>query len=93
MQTSFEGVITEYLYDDALHGTGRLREKRFYENQDDYDNALISESQTMTYDAFGREVSVVWDRTVSNPGSSIDTWTNQFDVQGRLIRVDRQQAS
>ena len=89
LQTSFEGVITAtaYLFDDGLHGTGRVKEKRFYKKQADYDNALISESQTMTCDAFGREVHVAWNRTVSNPGSNIDTWTNQYDVQGRLLSV------
>jgi RHS repeat-associated protein len=88
LHVSFEGVITEFLYDDSSNGTGRLKEKRFYADQADYDNALISESQTMTYDAFGREVSVVWDRTVSNPGSNVDTWTNEYDQQGRLLRVE-----
>ena len=26
LQTSFEGVVTEYIYDDAEHGTGRVKE-------------------------------------------------------------------
>ncbi len=88
LQTSFEGIITEYVYDDALHGTGRDSERRFYQTMEDYTNGLVSESQTMTYDAFGREVSMVWQRDIIQTGASIiDIWTNQFDVQGRLIRV------
>ncbi len=63
-------------------------ERRFYRTMEDYTNGLVSESQTMTYDAFGREVSMVWQRDIIQTGASIiDIWTNQFDVQGRLIRV------
>ena len=41
----------------------------------------------MTYDAFGREVSTVWDRDLTQSGTTVDTWTNEYDQQHRLIRT------
>ncbi len=49
----------------------------------------VKETQTFVYDAFGREVSTVWNSFGEPLGVSprSDVWTNQYDDQNRLIRV------
>jgi RHS repeat-associated protein len=89
LETSFEGVVTEYLYDDAFHGTGRLYQKKFYASEAAFNAGTVKETQTITFDAFGREISTQWTSTGEPGGVSprSDVWTNQYDVQGRLLSV------
>ncbi|MCP4783719.1 MAG: hypothetical protein GY903_21390 [Fuerstiella sp.] len=93
LHISFEGVVTEFIYDDdpsaalSVPDTGRLYQKNFYVDEAAHDAGVISETVSMMYDAFGREVSTVWDRLVSVPGTVVDTWTNTYNDLGQLARV------
>ncbi len=52
LEISFEGVITEYLYDDGFHGTGRLYQKKFYASEAAFNAGTVKETQTLTFDVF-----------------------------------------
>ncbi|MCR9202079.1 MAG: putative Ig domain-containing protein [Planctomycetaceae bacterium] len=90
---SFEGVVTEYIYDDdptlatSVPDTGRLFQKRYFRNEADFIAGSVSETITMTFDAFGRETTTVWDRLPATPGVVVDIWTNTYDDLGRLASV------
>ena len=81
LHVSFEGVVTQSVYDPA---TDRLSEQRFFDNLTDYDsgNGTPAEVWAYTYDAFGREVEVT--QTV---GSAVRTVTKTYDAQRRLTEV------
>ena len=89
LHTSFEGVVTQYIYDDdplltVTNPAGRLAEKRFYDDATAYANGSGTPSETWsyTYDAFGRE------RTVTQTaGAASLTVTNTYDDQGLLVSV------
>jgi YD repeat-containing protein len=52
-------VVTQLVYDDGTHRTGRLVEKKFFDNLVAYNNGAGTPTETVayTYDAFGRRVS------------------------------------
>src|SRR5207247_1402069 len=80
LQVSFEGVVTQSIY-DAL---GRLAEQRFFDNLSSYNNGAGTPAEVWTYkhDAFGREVEVTQTR-----GSAVRTVTKAYDGEGRLTRI------
>lgn len=87
LHISFEGVITQYIYDDL---SGMLVEQRFFANETDYANGsgTPSEIWTSKYDAFGRQIEIIQDsdgdlQTVNDQRVT----TNVFDNQGRLSQV------
>ena len=86
--TSFEDVLTEYIYDDNLAGQplpdGRLTEKHFTASGE----SSVSESITMTYDAFGQDIEMQWDRDLANPGTDVASWSSEYDEHRRLIRTE-----
>ena len=88
--TSFEGVVTQYFYDDGPIGGGRLLQKKFYATVAAFNAGTIKETQSFVYDAFGREVSTAWASFGEPLGVSprSDVWTNQYDNQSRLISVN-----
>ncbi|MEL7267771.1 MAG: hypothetical protein AAFP69_23585 [Planctomycetota bacterium] len=55
--TSFEGIVTENLYDEI---TGRLWAMNYYANADDFAAGLISQRDETSFDALGRTTS--WTR-------------------------------
>jgi len=57
LHISFEGVVAEHVYSDT---TGRLIEKRFFDNLLQYDHGAGDPSEVWTYtrDAFGRVLHV-----------------------------------
>lgn len=65
-----------------------MYQKRFYADQAAFDAGTVSETITMTHDAFGRELTTVWDRMATTPGLVVDIWANTWDEHGRLIHVD-----
>lgn len=83
LAVSFEGVVTEFVYDEE---TGRLSEQRFFDNLTVYDDGegTPGEVWSFTYDAFGREVEV--ERNVTG-GSSSSVLTS-YDAQGRAVRIE-----
>ena len=82
LHVSFEGTVTERVYDPD---NGRLAERRFFDNLTAYDNGAGTPSETWayTYDAFGREVEVRQD-----DGSGVRTTASGYDERGRLVVVD-----
>ena len=68
----FKGQYTEYVYDytdvAADGDSGRLVEKRFYEDENTYNNGAgtPNEKVTYTYDALGRQTKVDQDREVGD---------------------------
>ncbi|WP_221225038.1 putative Ig domain-containing protein [Aporhodopirellula rubra] len=60
--TSFEGIVTENVYDDY----GRMSAMNYYASKADFDAGLVSERDEYTFDAYGRRAG--WTRyTVSEP--------------------------
>ena len=94
LHVSFEGVVTQFAYDNPVgtdFGTGRLAEKWFFDNLAQYqaDSDNPAEVWTYNYDAFGREATVVRalrDRT-SETVVHTDTVTTAYDAEGRITRV------
>jgi len=95
---SFEGVVTESVYDDKEDGddssdfvTGRLLETKFFTTEFDYNsnpNAPV-ETWTYQYDAFGRQTNVVSslrDEITANYNVTRSV-TQTYDAQGRLTSV------
>jgi RHS repeat-associated protein len=81
LHISFEGVVTEDVYSDT---TGRLIEKRFFDNLTQYADGTGTASEVWTYkhDAFGRESEVTQD-----DGNVSRTVQKGYDTQGRLVEV------
>jgi RHS repeat-associated protein len=77
LHISFEGVVTESVYDDL----GRLAQKRFFPNVAAYAGGAGTPAETIsyTYDAFGRVV-----REISSTRGETDT---AYDPDGRVTRV------
>jgi RHS repeat-associated protein len=85
LHVSFEGVVTQNVYDDRAGSNGRLAAKRFFLNESQYSGAAGAPSETWTYqyDAFGREVEARQDNC-----STIRVAKGAYDAEGRLIQVD-----
>ncbi len=88
-QTSFEGVVTYFVYDDTY--TGRLTEKLFFDDVDAFDAWVLNstthppqEQQLFTYDARGRVIQTDHHRA----DASVDTFKTNFDDHGRVIREE-----
>jgi YD repeat-containing protein len=84
LHISFEGVVTQSLYDDRTASGGRLVEQRFFATLADYNNGLGTPAEMMTfvYDAFGRQVKVTHSR-----GAAQEVWTTEYDAEGRVRRI------
>ncbi len=95
LHLSFEGVVTEHVFSDT---TGRLIEKRFFDNLTQYDNGAgdPGEVWTYTHDAFGRVVNVERIQ-VTLPLPPGEGWgeglneSTQYDPQGRVASVTTDQ--
>ncbi len=81
-QVSFEGVVTQFVYDPL---TGRLSQQRFFDNWTSYADGqgTPQEVWSFTSDAFGRAVRV--ERAVA--GGSPHVTTYQYDGEGRVTRI------
>jgi YD repeat-containing protein len=93
LQISFEGIVTQYIYDDNFvngFATGRMLEKRFFQDEAAYNNGngAPSEVWSYNYDAFGRNVAITL-RVMSPTGTVVEerNETNAYDLQGRLTQV------
>ncbi len=109
---SFEGVVTEFLYDngtthlfspdaddaptalDTAHanyatGTGRLMEKRFYSSAAVYAGGTGTPDEVWqtTYDALGRQISVVRSTNTAGTLTPTRTETTIYDTQGRVVQA------
>ena len=88
LHISFEGIVTEHVYSDT---TGRLIEKRFFDNLLQYDNGAGNPGEVWTYthDAFGRVTHVVASVRVAGTGflepTPSETTTYDYNTSG--IRV------
>ncbi len=87
LQVSFEGIVTEYIYDDDLSSgfaTGRMLEKRFFQDEATYNNGngTPNEVWSYAYDAFGREIKAIQD-----DGTNVRIAEGTYDAQGRLVEV------
>jgi RHS repeat-associated protein len=88
-QTSFEGIVTRFIYDD-VH-TGRLTDKLFFDDSTTYANWQSDaatypprEKQVFSYDARGRVIQTDHHRT----DASVDTFRTFHDDYGRVIREE-----
>jgi YD repeat-containing protein len=81
LQVSFEGVVTQSLYDPA---TGQLSEQRFFPSVGAYNGGAGTPSEVwdFKYDAFGRQVEVR-----QTAGASVRTTTTSYDGEGRVSRI------
>ncbi len=63
LYVSFEGTVTESIYGEARGGSGRLIEKRFFDNLTQYDDGNGTPSEIVRYslDEFGRTVRIIQD--------------------------------
>ena len=100
LQVTFEGAHKQTLYDDSVIGGGRVLGYNLFASQSDYARYTSSgtlagdgawERIRMTYDAFGRVISIehayVRGAAFSNPQVTVvnDRWTNRYDAEGRMI--------
>jgi RHS repeat-associated protein len=80
LQVSFEGKVTQWVYDPA---TGRLKEQRFFDDWPQYlGGQTPREIWTYKYDAFGRQIEVR-----QQTGSATRTTTTTYDQEGRILQV------
>ncbi len=90
LYVSFEGVVTESVYNNATGGSGRLVEKRFFDNLAQYNNGSGTPSEIVRYslDEFGRTVQVIQDAdgNLSTTGDQRVT-DKVYDDQGRVVSV------
>jgi len=81
LHVSFEGAVTQSIYDPQ---TGRLSEKRFFDNLTDYNGGAGTPNETWTYeyDAFDRVVSVT-----QSDGTTTSTTTTTYDENGNVASI------
>jgi len=81
LQVSFEGKVTQSVYDPA---TGCLKEQRFFDNLIQYADGTGTPTETWAYqyDAFGRQTEVV-----QTSASATRTTTTAYDQEGRILQV------
>ncbi len=79
LHVSFEGKYEKTVYDDQ---TGRLQERRFYNDLAAYNAGTVAETWTYKYDAFGREVEVR-----QEAGTAVRTTTTSYDEQDRVKSI------
>ncbi len=88
LHVSFEGVVTENVYDDF----GRMSGMNFYATEADYTAGLIGEHHQYTFDAYGRRSVVTFrEPTVLSAGADplafpiTRTEATIFDARGRVL--------
>ena len=82
LHVSFEGAVTQSVYDDTAAGAGRLVEKRFFTSETDYadGSGTPDEVWLFTTDALGRQTRV--ERNTLESGTVVTDYT--YDARGRL---------
>ena len=80
LHVSFEGIYTTFEYDAA---TGRLKAKRFFDNESDYNAGTPSQVWLYAYDAFGRQTKV---ERRDGAGATLRLEETTYDQQGRVLR-------
>ncbi|MEX0819437.1 MAG: hypothetical protein WD070_07580, partial [Pirellulaceae bacterium] len=96
LHISFEGIVTELVFDDNVGQvsnlpSGRLVAKNFYPDLAAYDGGqgTPNESWLYTYDEFGREVEVTQEVSATGSASaSTRTVTTIYNSQGQKARVE-----
>ena len=85
LHVSFEGAVTQMVYDDTATGGGRLKEQRFYPDEATYNGGAGTPSETWSYfyDAYGRTIEVR--KTEGTTTTSVKT---TYDDQGRVTVID-----
>jgi len=90
LHVSFEGVVTESVYDNTAAGSGRLAERRPFDNLTQHAGGTGQprEIRAHGYDCHGRRIQVVQDRD-GNPGTTADqrATTKTYDTFGRIGSV------
>jgi RHS repeat-associated protein/uncharacterized repeat protein (TIGR01451 family) len=83
LHISFEGMVTENVYDDRPGAGGRLSQLRIFASVAAYNNGQGTPDETIayTYDGFGRVIQVT-DTTASGQ----QAWTSSYDAFGRVLR-------
>lgn len=91
---SFEGVVSQYAYDDTAFGQGRVSEQRFYPSLTAFDDGEgdAAEVWLYRYDVFGRQVAVTQEVTVG-PTTTTATYNTEYDSQGRVVRLTSPQGT
>jgi RHS repeat-associated protein len=87
----FEGRVTAYLYDNRDTGGGRLVEKQYFADLDEYDEGEGTPDEYVTYhyDELGRN-----DVVAQHHGQDTDTTTYTYDEDmGYLTRVQNEQGA
>jgi RHS repeat-associated protein len=83
LHVSFEGVVTQYVYDDRPGSDGRLAALRYFPSEAAYNNGQGTPAETVSYryDGLGRVIQITDDR-----GGSQQVWTIAYDPEGRVLR-------
>jgi len=85
LHLSFEGVVTESVYDNTATGAGRLAERRFFDNLTQHAGGTGQPNEIWTYgyDSHGRHVEVLQDRD-GDLGTTTDqrVTTKTYDTFG-----------
>ena len=81
LHVSFEGIYTTFEYDAA---TGRLKAKRFFDNEDDYNAGTPAQVWLFAYDAFGRQTKV---ERRDGASATLRLEETAYDRQGRVTSV------
>jgi YD repeat-containing protein len=90
LHVSFEGVVTQFVYDDGPSRTGRLAEKKFFDNLVAFNNGAgtPTEKVAYAYDAFGRQVAEVWStRNASGILEETRRVETAYDAEGRVTSI------
>jgi YD repeat-containing protein len=91
LAVSFEGDVTQYVYDPT---TGNLSQKLLYPSLAAYDDGQGTPSETVayTYDAFGRVVEVA-DTVATGASAVTSATTTTYDSQGNILSVTSPQGT
>jgi RHS repeat-associated protein len=83
LHVSFEGVVTQYVYDERPGANHRLLALRYFPSEAAYNNGQGTPSETIgyVYDGLGRVIRLTHDHSGSQ-----DVWATSYDANGRVIR-------
>ena len=90
LHVSFEGAVTQSVYDDSAGAGGRLSEQKFFDNLTDYNNGSGTPSQVTVYDydPFGHQFKVVQDADGNLNTTSDERITDTvYNGEGQIVSI------